>query len=338
MAFLVKISGTDVSFPAEKGERILDAAERAGYDIPHACRSGFCGSCSANVVSGDFITYAPGSKEGVPSHGPKILTCSTEAASDVEIAVQIKKLVRNIPVTVAAMDRVAPDAIRLVLKADSGKPIEFIPGQFVDILLENKERRSYSIACDTPAENGLELHIRHVPGGLFTDRRFGVKGEPIQVGTKLEIAAPAGDFHLHKRTPHDILILVTGTGFAPAKAMIENFIKLPSAKPHQVYLYWGGRHKVDLYMDELCRKWDAEHEWFHYCPVLSRPDESEGWTGRVGHVQDQFLADHPDASQYDAYICGTPRLVTDAVNALTAAGLDKDCTYSDSFTSKKDTL
>ena len=105
MAFLVKISGTDVSFPAEKGERILDAAERAGYDIPHACRSGFCGSCSANVVSGDFITYAPGSKEGVPSHGPKILTCSTEAASDVEIAVQIKKLVRNIPVTVAAMDR-----------------------------------------------------------------------------------------------------------------------------------------------------------------------------------------------------------------------------------------
>lgn len=211
MAFLVKISGTDVSFPAEKGERILDAAERAGYDIPHACRSGFCGSCSANVVSGDFITYAPGSKEGVPSHGPKILTCSTEAASDVEIAVQIKKLVRNIPVTVAAMDRVAPDVIRLVLKADSGKPIEFIPGQFVDILLENKERRSYSIACDTPAENGLELHIRHVPGGLFTDRLFGVKGEPIQVGTKLEIAAPAGDFRLHKRTPHDILILVTGT-------------------------------------------------------------------------------------------------------------------------------
>ena len=131
MAFLVKISGTDVSFPAEKGERILDAAERAGYDIPHACRSGFCGSCSANVVSGDFITYAPGSKEGVPSHGPKILTCSTEAASDVEIAVQIKKLVRNIPVTVAARcdppraegrfrqaDRIHP---RTVCRHSSGK-------------------------------------------------------------------------------------------------------------------------------------------------------------------------------------------------------------------------
>ena len=107
MAFLVKISGTDVSFPAEKGERILDAAERAGYDIPHACRSGFCGSCSANVVSGDFITYAPGSKEGVPSHGPKILTCSTEAASDVEIAVQIKGKVRaklEVPVDIDPAD------------------------------------------------------------------------------------------------------------------------------------------------------------------------------------------------------------------------------------------
>lgn len=150
-----------------------------------------------------------------------------------EIAVQIKKLVRNIPVTVAAMDRVAPDVIRLVLKADSGQADRFIPGQFVDILLENKERRSYSIAAIRPAENGLELHIRHVPGGLFTDRLFASRVSRSRLARSLKSPAPAGDFRLHKRTPHDILILVTGTGFAPAKAMIENFIKLPSANAHR---------------------------------------------------------------------------------------------------------
>ena len=140
MAFLVKISGTDVSFPAEKGERILDAAERAGYDIPHACRSGFCGSCSANVVSGDFITYAPGSKEGVPSHGPKILTCSTEAASDVEIAVQIKGKVRGrfmVPATLGKDDGeklLENETVKKLVGDAQVKKIIFVPGRLLNIV------------------------------------------------------------------------------------------------------------------------------------------------------------------------------------------------------------
>lgn len=332
MAYTIRIKGSDVAFEAEPGEKIIDAAERAGIDLPHACRSGFCRCCRAKVVSGEFLNFAPGSKEGTPAAG-EILACTSVALSDGEIETTFKQAVPAIPAEVTVFEQLAPDVIRLVLKPQRGAPLVYSAGQFVDIFV-GSERRSYSIASDPQASaEGIELQIRHVPGGLFTDQLFGVKGKPIAKGSVLKISAPAGDFRLHKRTDHDIVFLMTGTGFAPAKAMIESFIRLPSAKPHQIYLYWGGRTRADLYMDELCRKWDAEHEWFHYCPVLSR---EEGWEGRKGHVQDAFLADHPDASGFDAYFCGSPRLVADGTAALTRAGADPERIYSDAFTSKAD--
>lgn len=326
MTYTIRIKGSDVSFPAEPGERILKAAERAGIELPHACGSGFCGACSAKVASGSFLAYAPGSSEGRPASGPNILCCSSSALSDAEIEIAWKRLVAASDMKVESCERLAPDVIRVVLRP-AGAPVVFTPGQFVDIV-QGDERRSYSIACDNVA-GVIELHIRHVKGGRFTDRFFGVTASPLKAGDTLRVTAPSGEFRLHKRTDHDLAFLMTGTGFAPAKAMIENYIRLPAAKPHQVYLYWGGRTKADLYMDELCRRWEREHDWFHYCPVLSREAD---WDGRRGHVQDAFLADHPDASGFDAYMCGSGRLVADATAALKAAGIAPDRIYSDAFT------
>ncbi len=333
MTYQISIAGSDVVFPAEPGEKILSAAEKAGIDLPHACRGGFCGACRAKVVSGDFIVYAPGSKEGVLTKSPdSVLTCVSEAASDAVLDVKFTRLNPNIRMKIERMFKVAPDVMVLHLAPENGKPLEFTAGQFIDFILEKGERRSYSIASDSNS-SFVELHIRYVKGGLFTERLF---NGGVQAGDVLEVAAPSGDFRLHKRTENDLVFFVTGTGFAPAKAMIENFIRIPSAKPHQVYLYWGGRHTPDLYMDMLCRGWEEKNPWFHYCPVLSRADETDAWTGRTGHVQDAFLAEHPDASEFDVYICGTPRLVIDTAAALTAAGTDASRIYSDSFTSKAD--
>lgn len=331
MAYTIRIKGTDVAFKAEPGEKILDAAERAGIELPRACRSGFCQCCKAKVESGEFLAYAPGSKEGKPASGT-ILTCTSTALSDAVIDVPFKRVASGIPAKVVVLEKLAPDVIRLVLKPESGEPAPFNPGQFIDVFVDGA-RRSYSIACDTPAPGGYELHVRHVPGGLFTDRLFGVKGEPVKLGDTLQISEPAGDFRLRKRTENDIVFLMTGTGFAPAKAMIEGYINRPSATPHEVWLYWGGKTEADLYLDALCRKWDAENEWFHYCPVLSR---AEGWTGRKGHVQDAFLADHPDASKFDAYFCGSPRLVSEGSAAVIAAGANPERIFGDAFTSKAD--
>ena len=89
-------------------------------------------------------------------------------------------------------------------------------------------------------------------------------------------------------------------------------------------------------MKALCEQWDKDHDWFHFCPVLSRSDEQDAWTGRKGHVQDVFLREHPNASGFDAYICGTPRLVSDSTAALVAAGMDRSSIYSDAFTSLAD--
>ena len=335
MAYQIRIANSDVVFPAEPGEKIIDAAERAGIDLPHACRSGFCGCCAAKLVEGRALIYAPGSKEPTEACG-KVMPCVSVAASDLVIDTPYKKMEPAIPVRISEKKLAAPDVYVIRLTPECGSAIEFTPGQFVDVLLENGQRRSYSIACDTPATEGIELHIRHVPGGLFTDRLFGKTGAPLEKGASLKISAPSGEFRLHKRTEHDLVFLVTGTGFAPAKAMVENFIRRPSAKPHQVYLYWGGRHVRDIYMKELCEQWDKEHDWFHFCPVLSRPDETDAWTGRTGHVQEAFLSEHPDAGNYDAYICGTPRLVTDSTKCLSAAGMDCGCIYSDAFTSLAD--
>ncbi len=235
------------------------------------------------------------------------------------------------PVRVESLTRVADDVIILGLKMPGSESFSYLPGQYVDILLSGGRRRAFSLATAPVSGGLLELHIRHIPGGEFTTQVF----ETMKERDLLRIHGPHGSFFLREDSDKPVVMVATGTGIAPLKAMIEGALARGIRRP--LHLYWGGRHRRDLYLDALATQWAAGHPDFHYVPVLSRPDESDQWAGRIGRVQAAVLADFPDLSGCQVYACGSPAMVADARRDFVGAGgLPESGFFADAFSYASD--
>jgi CDP-4-dehydro-6-deoxyglucose reductase len=232
--------------------------------------------------------------------------------------------------TVTAITRATDDVAIVTLHHEAAMP--YRAGQYLDICLENGHRRSYSMA--TPARDGnIELHVRHLPGGLFTDRVFAAQAG-LQTGDVLTVQGPAGSFWLREGDA-PVILLASGTGFAPVKAIIEQAMADRAARPMR--LYWGGRSKRDLYHDALCRQWAAQLSWLQYEPILSAPADSDGWSGRSGLVHQAVMQDFPDLSRHQVYACGAPAMVAAAQRDFTErCGLPQAAFFADAFLSAAD--
>lgn len=325
------------SFTSRTGESVLDAALRQGILLPHQCKTGTCGACRARVVDGEAACL-PGAQPAALSpeeagQGMHLLCC-TQAASDLHIeCAEIPHIpgiaVRKLPVRVAALERLAPDVMRVLLQPPPGQHLYYAAGQYVDVLLPGNRRRSYSLA--TPTREGqekLELHIRHLPGGLFTDQVFG----KLKARDVLRIEGPFGTFGMHDgASTAPAILLASGTGFAPIKALVEQLLATGSQRP--VHLYWGGRKREDLYQHALCLEWaQALAGRLAYVPVLSDAPASDGWAGRTGWVHEAVLQDHADLSQHEVYACGAPAMVEAARRDFAArAGMRARAFFADAF-------
>jgi CDP-4-dehydro-6-deoxyglucose reductase len=325
------------SFTSHAGESVLDAALRQGILLPHQCKTGTCGACRARVVDG-AAACLPGAQPAALSpeeagQGMHLLCC-TQAASDLRIeCAEIPHIpgiaVRKLPVRVTALERLAPDVMRVLLQPPPGQHLHYAAGQYVDVLLPGNRRRSYSLA--TPAREGqeqLELHIRHLPGGLFTGQVFG----RLKARDVLRIEGPFGTFGMHDgASTAPAILLASGTGFAPIKALVEQLLATGSQRP--VHLYWGGRKREDLYQHALCLEWaQALAGRLAYVPVLSDAPASDGWAGRTGWVHEAVLQDHADLSQHEVYACGAPAMVEAARRDFAArAGMRAAAFFADAF-------
>jgi len=225
------------------------------------------------------------------------------AAAPVAPAVQLPES-RTFSVRIASIEKAGADVAVLRLHQDSGAPLDYLPGQYLDVLLDGGVRRSYSMASMGGGDT-LELHIRHLPGGRFTDHVFGT----LQAGERLALEGPAGDFYLRSGEA-PVILLASGTGFAPVKAIMQQAIARGNAR--KVTLYWGGRKAADLYQHTLCLQWAAELSWFEYIPVISEPTEGDDWQGRTGFVHQAVLDDHADLAVHQVYACGAPPMVAAA--------------------------
>ncbi|PJI97308.1 CDP-4-dehydro-6-deoxyglucose reductase [Acidovorax sp. 69] len=328
-------------FVARAGESLLDAAAHAGIRLPHQCKTGTCGACRALVLKGRVDGMAGASPTALTTEeraqGQRLLCCSA-AAGDLELeCAEIPHIpgieVRKLPVRVVAMERLATDVMRVQLQPPAGQRLHYAAGQYVDVLLPGNRRRSYSLA--TPAREGtelLELHIRHLPGGQFTDQVFG----KLKVRDVLRIEGPLGTFGMHTATDTPAILLASGTGFAPIQALVEQSAR--SGSQRQVHLYWGGRTRSDLYLHGLCGEWELA--WpgrLRYVPVLSEASAADGWTGRTGWVHQAVLQDHPDLSQHEVYACGAPAMVDAARRDFVAhAGLPSTAFFADAFVAQRD--
>ncbi len=328
MSFKVTLLPSGRQFEVEPGESVLDAAIRQSIGLPYGCRSGRCGSCIATLAEGE-VEYPDGPPEAL-EHEPedKCLPCVAHPKTDLvlearEVTGPDQIEVRMLPCRVQKIDHLAHDVVRLWLKLPEGQRLQFRAGQYIDFVLADGSHRAFSIANAPEDDELIELHIRHVDGGKFTDWVF----SKLKDQTILRLEGPHGSFVLDEDSDRPMLFIGGGTGLAPLKSQIEHAFHKGIERP--MTLYWGVRSKRDLYLPDLPLQWEREHPNFRYVPVLSEPDPD--WEGRTGFVHEAVLEDIDNPADYDIYMAGPPVMVKAALEALRQHGVPDEQIHYDSF-------
>jgi CDP-4-dehydro-6-deoxyglucose reductase len=339
MPFQVTVHLSKHQFMVEESETVLAAALRAGIVLAYGCRNGACGACKGKIVSGE-VDYGKVQTYMLPEYERKqgfALFCQAIPKSDLVIdarevggtgEIQIKKL----PCRVQTIERAATDVVVLQLKLPANEKLRFLAGQYVDILLKDGKRRSYSMGNPPHADEFIELHVRKMAHGAFTDYVF----ERMKEKDILRFEGPLGTFFLREDSDKPIIFVASGTGFAPIKSILEHCFF--NNVRRQMVLYWGGKRPSDLYLNELACGWQRQHANFTYIPVISDALREDEWHGRSGFVHHAVMQDFPDLSGYQVYACGAPVVVEAAHKDFTTqCALPDDEFFSDAFTPSVDT-
>lgn len=340
MSYTVTILPSGHTFEVEPGKRVLDAGLSAGLSLPYSCRMGTCSTCKAHIAEGEFdfgdahSHYLPLSERD----RRMALLCQAKACSN--LVIEVKELPKlQAPARFAAMlKRVTPladDVVQLDIRLPLHQSLIFAAGQYVDLLLPDGQRRSYSLANASAAPMGtidLTLHIAHMPGGLFTDQLF---SKTIKERHRFDVEGPLGTFFLREDSAKPILMVATGTGYAPIRSMLLEIFRKKIDRP--ITFYWGGRRRKDLYLLRELEGWEQEWPNFKFVPVLSGATEEDQWIGRTGRVNRAVMEDMPDLSNHQVYACGVPAMVAAARHDFVEqCGLPRDEYYADAFVSSAD--
>ena len=337
MTFTVTVQPAGRSFEVARDEAMLPAAIRQGIGLPYGCKDGACGSCKSRLLEGRVIHGAHQLKalSAAEEASCLVLTCCATPQTDCVIeSRQVTSVgqfpVLKMPVRVTTIERRAPDVAVLTLQLPGNQVFQYHAGQYIEFILRDGARRSYSMAsAPETAQGQMELHIRHMPGGRFTDHVFGAMKER----EILRVEGPFGSFFLREDSAKPVVLLASGTGFAPIKALIEHM--QAHGMDREAVLYWGCRSEADLYLHDWALEMARTLPWLRYVPVLSEPGVA--WQGRTGFVHRAVMADLPDLSGHQVYACGAPVMVAAAQRDLVAqCALPAEEFYADAFTSEAD--
>lgn len=326
----ITLAASGRQFTARPGETVLAAALRHGVVLPYSCKNGTCASCKCRLSAGSvrYPYKPPAALADSDLWSGQALTCQAVAESDLVIeARELEQVadiaVRLLPARVESLEQFTPEIMRLRLKLPQAARLQFLAGQYIDILMPGGKRRAFSIASPPSETEFLELHIKHVAGGGFTGHVF----DGMQPKEILRIEGPLGTFFVRKKSARPIIMMGGGTGFAPLKSMIEELIESDCQRP--IELFWGVAHESDLYAMELIERWQERLPDFRFVPALADP--GPGWTGEIGFVHEAVLGAHPDLSPFDVYMSGPPAMVHAARSSFLKAGVAEDHLYYDSF-------
>lgn len=332
MSYRVTIQSSGHTFTVEESESVLDAALHQGIIMPYGCRNGACGKCMGTVLSGNVVYdngLPPALSEYEASQG-RALFCQATPAGDLNIDVREVDAARDIeiktlPCRVEKLEHLAHDVIRIYLRMPATERLQFLAGQYIDVLIKDHEPRAFSIANAPHDDEFVELHIRYVEGGLFTDQVFHHMKEKVM----LRIRGPLGTFFLREDSERPAILIGGGTGFSPLKGILEHAFETGISKP--LHLFRGVRAQRDLYLDELPQKWLQQHENFHHTAVLSEPASEDEWSGETGFVTDSVIKHYPELSGHDIYMSGPPVMVEAGHRLFMQHGLDESRFFSDAF-------
>jgi CDP-4-dehydro-6-deoxyglucose reductase len=329
--FQVTISASGASFTVNEGESVLTAALRQGVMLPYSCKNGTCGSCKGLLESGEvhYPFHPPLALERSDIAEGYTLLCQAEPVEDLVVKVREIEAIRDIPVRllparVIEKTLLASNVVRIKLRLPKDQRLQFLAGQYVDILLPGGKRRAFSIASPPQNEDELELHIRHVDGGDFTGWVF----DELKERDILRLEGPLGTFFVrHDRPERPMIMMGGGTGFAPLKSMIEDLLTLGDQRP--IHLFWGARNTEELYQELLPKSWQEQHPHISYSSALS--EEKDAPTAFHGFVHEAVLDAYPDLSEHDVYMSGPPAMIDAARLAFLQNGLPERRLFYDSF-------
>ena len=321
------------------GQPVLEAALAAGLNLPHSCKSGHCGSCRARLIGGE-IRYPQGRPLGITAEEEArggVLLCQARAHSDLTVEARLVASVadveiKTLPARIARLTPLAPDVMQVWLRLPSVERLRFHAGQYLDVLLEGGRRRSFSIASPPHDSELLELHVRRVSGGGFTERLFaaapGAQGAPLAEGALLRIEGPVGQFG-YRAGVAPVIMIAGGTGFAPLKSMLRHVLE--TGIERDLHFYWGAREACDLYEEARVLEWLQRHPRLRYTAVLSAAGAGTGAHRRGGWVHEAVLADHESLEDFEVYAAGPPAMIEAIRASFPARGLQAGRLYFDSF-------
>ena len=344
MLYQVQLKTSGKTFSVEADETVLEAALRQGINLPYGCKNGACGSCKGKCIEGK-IRHGDHSQSALSAAdetaGSTLLCC---AHPQTDLLIEVREVqgggdipVRKVPCRINTIQFPSDDVAILQLQLPASERFQFLAGQYLEFLLKENKRRAYSIASAPHEQGPLELHIRHLPGGLFTDPLFGQASDGKQIKEKdiLRFEGPLGSFFLREDSKKPIIFLASGTGFAPIKSMLMHIQEKKIKR--EIHFYWGGRRPKDLYMDNLCQEFMHTIPGFHYTPVISDALAEDAWQGRTGFVHRAVMNDFPDLSQHQVYACGAPIVIQSArTDFVKDCQLPEEEFFADSFTSEAD--
>ncbi|MCS5585932.1 MAG: CDP-6-deoxy-delta-3,4-glucoseen reductase [Gammaproteobacteria bacterium] len=316
-------------FRTDGDSAILDDALIHGLNFPYGCQKGFCGKCKATIMEGE-VGYEGDIPNGITpeevAEGMALL-CQCRAKSDVSLVInELDSVadieVRNLPCKVESIKHLNHDVTQIMLKIPGSESLQYLAGQYIDLIHPDFEPRAFSIANAPTNSSLIELHVRQIENGKFTNFVF----NELEEKSLLRIEGPKGDFFFKEESKKPVILVAGGTGLGPIKSIIEHAVATQLNRP--IYLYWGVRDEVDLYMD-LPEKWADEYDNIHFVPVLSEPNEA--WQGKTGFVHESVLSDFDDLTGYEVYACGPPDMIKAAAKTFVEQGMIKDNFFSDAF-------
>lgn len=338
MSSKITIHPSGNQFDINEGESILDAAMRQNIELPYGCRGGACGSCTGFIINGEvYYDDEPVALDDIMLDNRQALFCVAKTHGDLVISIdeidsketfEIKKMGCH----VSSKNRLCHDVISLKIKLDNDYRLQYHAGQYIEFILDDGKHRAFSIANAPHNDDLLELHIRHVDGGVFTDFLFASMPD----NSSLQIQGPMGGFFLHENRNKPIILMGGGTGFGPLKAMIEHIEY--TGFNHPVYLFMGVRALRDLYMSDMVEQWTSNNSNLNFTAVLSDPMEEDNWQGETGFVHQAVADKFPDLSAFDIYMSGPPPMVNAAVKLFSQIGATKENMFSDAFEYSSDAI
>lgn len=327
--FTIENQATGKVFRSDGDSAILEDALIHGVNFPYGCQKGFCGKCKANIIEGE-VGYEGETPNGITPEeiaDGMALLCQCRAKSNVTLVVDelysVADIeVRTLPCKVQSIKRLNHNVIQIFLKILNAQSLQYLAGQYIDLIHPDFEPRAFSIA-NAPNNNDLiELHVRLVEGGKFTNFIF----NKLEEKSLLRLEGPKGDFFFREDSKKPVILMAGGTGFAPVKSIVEHAVATKLSR--DIYIYWGVRDEIDLYMD-LPQQWVNEYDNIHFVPVLSQANKK--WQGRKGFVHQNILEDFKDLTGYEVYACGPPEMIKSAAKSFIEQGMTQDSFFSDAF-------